>query len=67
MNSQILRIVIAGALAIVSVLGVIALTALHDPVPQLLEVISTGSLFYLFGVVTNGSGLGGQKPGGGTP
>lgn len=65
MNSQILRIMIAGALAIVSLLGVIALAALHDAVPQLVEIIATGSLFYLFGVVTNGSGLGGSKPGGG--
>lgn len=65
MTTQQLRILIAGIIAVISLIGVILLAVLVTSVPPLLEVFATGSLFYLFGVVTNGSGLGGNKPQGG--
>lgn len=63
MNSQQLRIIIAGALTLLCAAGVILLAALSRAIPTLLEIITSGSLFYLFGVVTNGSGLGGGGAG----
>lgn len=58
MNSQLLRIIIAGALSVISLGGVILLAMTGHAIPQLLELVSSGALFYLFGVTTNGAGLG---------
>lgn len=61
LNSQLLRIVLAEILAIVCLLSVFALVVLNREVPQLFEWVTVGTVTYLFGVVTNGSGVAGTK------
>lgn len=58
MNSQILRIVIAGVLSTVSLIGVFALALTGRDIPSLVAVLASAPLFYLFGVTTNGAGFG---------
>lgn len=62
MNSQILRIIIAGVIAIGGLTSITVLAITGSNIPALIETMATGALFYLFGVVTNGSGLGMTKP-----
>lgn len=62
MNSQILRICIAGGLSAMCLAGVLLLAVVHEPIPDLLGFMTVASTTYLFGVVTNGSGLKGKAP-----
>lgn len=61
-NSQFLRIALAGGLALVTTTftGILALTQTQIPVE--LAVINASCLAFLFGTVTNGSGLGRGGP-----
>ena len=59
MNSQQLRIIVAAVLSVLSLVGVIMLASLQLEVPVVLAGTSTAAMAYLFGVTTNGSGLGG--------
>ena len=61
-NSQQLRIVIGGIIAVTSLIGIIALSFTGHAVPEPLAGASVASLAYTFGVTTNGSGLGGGTP-----
>ena len=57
MNSQSLRITFAFLLSFASLVGVVILAIIQVAIPELLQVISLGSTTYLFGVITNGSGI----------
>ncbi len=61
MNSQQLRIIVAAVLSTISLCGIILLAALQIEVPTALAGASVAAMAYLFGVTTNGSGLGGPK------
>ena len=58
MTQQRLRLLIAGLLALVALLGVILLAVVHDPVPAELQVVLVASVGFAFGTLTNGSSLG---------
>ncbi len=53
---------IGGVIAVVSLFGIIALSATGHAVPEPLAGASVASLAYTFGVTTNGSGMGGGAP-----
>lgn len=57
MSSQTLRIGIAGLLSFACIVGVVLLAVLSRAIPELLQVTTLASTFYLFGVTTNGSGI----------
>lgn len=57
MNSQTLRLGIAGLLALASIIGVCVLSILQVAIPEALSVTTIASTAYLFGVTTNGSGI----------
>ena len=67
MNSQSLRIGIAGLLSFACIVGVIALALFRVAIPELLQVTTLAATFYLFGVTTNGSGIPKKPTDGGTP
>lgn len=58
MNAQLLRIIIAGTLALVTTIATVSLAILKTDVPDDLGIVTVACITYLFGVVTNGSGLG---------
>jgi len=57
-TNQLLRVIIAGVIALISLLGVIVLAFASVETPSIVEAIALASVVYLFGVTTNGSGLG---------
>lgn len=61
MDSQRLRILIGGVLALVALLCVLVLTLFDHQVPSIFEWATVATIAYLFGVTTNGNGLGGRK------
>lgn len=65
MSNQRLRIYLAALIAVVSLVSVTLLQLAGVEVPKLYEFVVVGAVTYLFGVSTNGSGLGGNGKNGG--
>ncbi len=59
MNNQRLRIMFGGAIALISLVSVVVLSVTGHAVPETLSGASVAAMAYVFGVTTNGSGLGG--------
>jgi len=57
MDKQALRIGIAGLLSFTSICSVAGLAAIGVDVPRVLEWAMIGSITFLFGVTSNGSGI----------
>jgi len=57
MDKQVLRIGIAGLLSFTCVVAVAGLAVLGQTIPTLLEWVTIGSITFLFGVTSNGSGI----------
>lgn len=66
-TQQRLRLILAGALAIVTTVSVVLLAVLHDNEPDTLRFVLIAALGFLFGTLTNGSGIGTPPQGGKQP
>jgi hypothetical protein len=58
LSAQLLRITIAGLLSLITTSSTVVLAVAQVEIPQDLGIITIACLSYLFGVTTNGSGLG---------
>ncbi|MDE3096996.1 MAG: hypothetical protein KGK07_13490 [Chloroflexota bacterium] len=58
MTQQRLRLLIAGVVALIALLGAIVIGLLHDTEPTSVTVALSAALAFLFGTLTNGSGTG---------
>lgn len=59
-NPQLLRVLIAGVLATITTVATVILAIVQTEIPDNLGIITVACITYLFGVVTNGSGLTGS-------